>query len=124
LKKEKMFMLAKVKWFNVALRGLMETGLVIALGYWGFQTGRTIGVKILLGIGVPFLVFGFWGLIDFHQAGSLSEPLRLSQELVITGLAALALIFVGQPALGFTLGLVSLVHHALVYLQGDTLLKH
>jgi hypothetical protein len=117
-------MLAKVKWFNVALRGVMETGLVVALGYWGFQTGRTIGVKILLGIGVPILVFGFWGLIDFHQAGPVSEPLRLSQELIITGLAALALFFVGQPALGLALALVSLVHHALVYLQGDTLLKH
>jgi hypothetical protein len=29
-------MAGALKWFNVALRGVMEFGIVIALGYWGF----------------------------------------------------------------------------------------
>jgi len=33
---------------------------------------------------------GFWGAVDFHQAGRLAEPLRLVQELAISGLAAVA----------------------------------
>ena len=116
-------MTTKLEWINVALRGLMETGLVVALGYWGFKTGQNIGFKILLGIGVPILVFGFWGTVDFHQAGSFSESLRLAQELILTGLAALALYLAGQPVFGVVFALISITHHTLVYLQGGRLLK-
>jgi hypothetical protein len=33
-------MLSRLKWFNMALRGLMELGIV-ALGYWGIKPART-----------------------------------------------------------------------------------
>lgn len=59
-----------LKWINVALRALMELGIVVALGYWGCKTGSGTGAKILLGIGA-----------------------------------------------------LSILHHALVYLLGGTLLK-
>lgn len=111
------------KRFNLILRALMELGIVLGLGYWGFRTGDSIGMKILLGIGAPLLIFGFWGLVDFHQAGSLSEALRLVQELVISGLAALAWYTAGAPVLGWALALVSIIHHALVYLLGERLVK-
>jgi hypothetical protein len=114
---------SKLNWFNLALRALMEMGIVLALAYWGYQTGSNLGTKILLGIIAPVLGFGFWGVIDFHQAGSMAEPLRLIEELVISWLAAFALYVVGQPALGWTLGLLSIVYHALVYISGGRLLK-
>jgi hypothetical protein len=121
--KEELSLLSMLKWFNLALRVLMEVGIIVALGYWGFQTAKIISVKILLGIGAPVVGFGFWGLVDFHQAGKAAEPLRLSQELVISGLAAVALYSVGQHTLGWTLGLVSIVYHALVYLLGGKSLE-
>lgn len=37
-----------LKWINVALRALMELGIVVALGYWGCKTGSGTGAKILL----------------------------------------------------------------------------
>jgi hypothetical protein len=114
---------SKLNWFNLALRALMEMGIVLALAYWGYQTGSNLGTKILLGIIAPVLGFGFWGVIDFHQAGSMAEPLRLIEELVISWLAAFALFVVGQPALGWTLGLLSIVYHTLVYISGGRLLK-
>ena len=80
-------------------------------------------MKLLLGIGAPVLGFGFWGLVDFHQAGRLGEPLRLVQELAITGLAAVALYVAGQHALGWAMAILSVINHALVYISGDTLLK-
>jgi hypothetical protein len=113
-----------LKRFNLALRGLMEAGIIVALGYLGFHLGKNMGLKILLGFGAPALGFGFWGLVDFHQAGRAAEPLRLSQELIISGLAAIALYTTGQHALGWALGIVSVVHHALVYLLGGGLLKN
>ena len=116
--------MSKLKWFNLALRALMEVGIVVALGYWGFTTGSSTGEKLLLGIGAPVIGFGFWGLVDFHKAGSWAEPLRLIEELVISGLAAVALYVAGAEALAWALGLVSIVHHVLVYLLGGTLLKH
>jgi hypothetical protein len=63
------------------------------------------------------------GAVDFHQAGRLAEPLRLLQELAISGLAAAALYSAGQHLLGWALGLLSAGYHTLVYLQGGRLLK-
>ena len=102
----------------------MELGIVLALAYWGYQTGNNLGTKILLGIVAPVLGFGFWGAIDFHQAGNMAEPLRLIEELVISGLAAFALYVAGQHALGWAIGSLSIVYHTLVYISGGRLLKH
>jgi hypothetical protein len=116
-------MVSKIKWFNLALRALMEMGIVLALAFWGYQTGNNLGTKILLGIIAPLIGFGFWGAIDFHRAGNMAEHLRLIEELVISWLAAFALFVVGQPVLGWTLGLLSIVYHTLVYVSGERLLK-
>ena len=116
--------MSTLKWFNLLLRALMELGIVVALGWWGYKTGDGAGAKILLGIGAPLIGFGFWGLVDFRQAGLLAEPVRLIEEQVISGLAAAAWYVSGQHTLGWTLGIVSVVHHVLVYALGETLLKH
>lgn len=116
--------MSKAEWFNLGLRAVMEFGIVLGLGYWGFHTGGSGGLKILLGIGAPVLGFGVWGVVDFDQAGRLSEPLRLIEELVISGLAALALYTAGQHALGIALGGISIFYHVLVYALGGRLLKH
>ena len=102
----------------------MELGIVLAFGYWGYQTGDGTAMKVLLAIAAPIVGFGFWGAVDFHQAGRLSEPLRLVEELVISGLAAAALYVAGQHTLGLLLGLLSIVYHASMVLSGERLLKH
>lgn len=109
---------------NLALRATMEFGIVLALGYWGFHSGQTSAAKWLLAIGAPALGFGFWGMVDFHQAGRVSESLRLVQELLVSGLAAVALYAAGQHALGWALAINSVIYHGLVYLSGNKLLKH
>ena len=108
---------------NLALRGTMEAGIILALGYWGYCFGRGPGMKILLSIVVPALVFSFWGLVDFHQFGYASEALRLLQELLVTVLAAIALYSVGFHTLCWMMAIISIVHHTLVYATGDKLLK-
>jgi Protein of unknown function (DUF2568) len=108
--------------FNLALRALMELGVVAALAYWGFHTGSGTAAKVLLAVGAPLLGFGFWGAVDFHQAGRLGEPLRLFQELALSGLAAVAWYAAGRPVLAVALAVVSVVHHGLVYALGEKLL--
>jgi len=109
---------------NLALRAVMEFGIIAALAYWGYQAGTrrltTIGMAIIL----PLIGFGFWALVDFRRAGSLAEVLRLTQELVISGIAAWALFTGGAPILGMGLAMISIVHHILLYALGGTLLKH
>jgi Protein of unknown function (DUF2568) len=116
-------MIVLLKRFNLALRGIMEFGIVAALGYWGFHTGKNTLMKIILGVGAPVIIFGFWGLVDFRKAGSISEYLRLMQELVLSGLAAVALYFSGQHTLAWILAIISIVHHIFVYSLGETLIK-
>jgi len=111
------------QWFRVGMRGLMELGVVLAFAYWGIQAGKSMLTKLLLGILAPMTMFGFWGLVDFRQAGSFSEALRLVQELIISGLAAVALFVAGQPILGWVMASVSIAYHALVYVSSDRLLR-
>ena len=107
---------------NLTLRALLEAGVVAGLAYWGVHAGDTVGGKILLGVGAPVLGFGFWGAVDFRQAGRFAEPLRLAQERAVSGLAAVALHVAGQPALGIALAALSIVYHGLVYASGARLL--
>lgn len=108
---------------NLVLRGLMELGIVAGLCYWGVHTGDSTTTKILLGIGAPVIGFGIWGAVDFRFAGRYAERLRLLEEILISGLAAVALFTAGQEALGIALALISLVHHFLVYASGQRLLE-
>ena len=107
---------------NLTLRVLMELGVVVALADWGIHSGDGAAAKIVLGIGAPAVGFGFWGGVDFHRS-RLAEPLRLIQELAISGVAALAWYTAGQHVLGIALGSLSIVYHALVYASGERLLK-
>jgi hypothetical protein len=116
--------LSRAEISRLASRVLIEIGIVLGLAYWGVHTGSSPATKAALGFGAPVLGFGFWGAVDFHQAGRFSEPLRLIQELAISGLAALALYVAGQHALGLLLALLSLAYHGLVYMQGARLLEH
>jgi len=108
---------------NLALRVTLEAGIVAAFAMWGVHTGDTTPGKVALGVAAPAVGFGFWGAVDFHQAGQAAEPLRFTQELVISGAAATAWYAAGQAALAVALIGVSVVYHGLVYLTGQRLLK-
>jgi hypothetical protein len=105
------------------LRVLTEIGIVAALAFWGVHLGGSTAAKIALGIAAPAVGFGFWGGIDFHQAGGAAEPLRLLQELTVSLLSALAWYSTGRHGLGYALGGLSIVYHLLVYTTGERLLK-
>ena len=99
----------KLKWFTLGLRVIMELGIVLAFGYFGYRTGTSTAQKILFCLMCPLIGFGFWGLVDFHQMGNLAEPLRLIQELLISGLAAFGLYLTGMHRAGLVLGALSII---------------
>ncbi len=108
---------------NLTLRALVEFGVVAGFAYWGIRTGDSTLGKVVLGIAAPAVGFGVWGAVDFRGAGNHAETLRLIEELAISALAAVALAVAGSPLLGALLALLSIAHHALVYLLGQRLLE-
>ncbi len=108
---------------NIGLRGVMETGIVAAFAYWGYQSGNGAARRTLRAIAAPAVAFGVWGAVDFRQLGRLAEPARLVEEVAISGLAVTGLWAARQRAFAVILGATSVVHHALVHATGERLLK-
>jgi hypothetical protein len=104
-------MLTSIQSANLAVRFLLEIGALIALGYWGFQTGQGLIVKIVLGLGAPLLIGLVWS--RFGSAGA-SMPLsglpRLILETVIFGLAALGLATADQRSLALAFAVIFAVN--------------
>ena len=51
-----------MKQANLLLALLLELGVLAALAYWGFVTGATLPVKIVLGIGAPVVAIIIWSI--------------------------------------------------------------
>jgi len=100
---------------NVALRFLLELCALVALGYWGFQTGQGLLLKIGLGIGVPRLSVVIWVMFVAPNAVvRLPEPVPLVLGLVILGLAAVALAAAGHPSLALVFGGIVVINAVLM----------
>jgi quinol-cytochrome oxidoreductase complex cytochrome b subunit len=59
-----------IKSLNVAVRFLLEICVLVSVGYWGFKTGSGWFLKILLGIGAPFLIAIIWGTFGAPKAAN------------------------------------------------------
>lgn len=102
---------------NLALRFTMEICSLIALGYWGFQTGQNVLIKILLGIGLPLIAAVIWGTFVSPKARMrLPEIGRLFIEILVFGGGTLALYLAGRPTLAAIFGVLVLIHLPLTFL--------
>lgn len=90
----------------LALRFLCELGMLAALMFWGFHEGEG-SWAFVLGIGAPAVAAAIWGLSVSPKA---TQPVRLvvrlSIEIDLFTVSALALWFAGQPVLGVVLGVL------------------
>ena len=101
---------------NLLLRFLLELCALAALGYWGFQFGQNLPVKIGLAIGAPLIAAVVWGMFVAPKA-SVPVPvwLWLALQAIIFGLAAAGLLAAGQRTLAIALVLAVLVNGILLY---------
>ena len=101
---------------NLLLRFLLELCALAALGYWGFRTGQSMPVKLLLGIGAPLVAAVVWGMFVAPKA-SVPVPvwLWLALQAIIFGLAAAGLAAAGQRALAIVLVLAVAANGMLLY---------
>jgi Protein of unknown function (DUF2568) len=104
-----------IKNANLALAFFLELGVLVALGYWGFQTGQGTIARIGLGIGAPVVAVVVWGLFGAPKAvWHLNGPWRLILEVVFFGSAAVALFAAGQRVLGVAFALVFVLNSILI----------
>ncbi len=96
---------------NLLLRFLLELCILAAVGFWGVKAGSQTAIKIGLGVGTPLLFALVWGIFMAPASSSrLQEPWLLIAELIIFGLAIVALYQAGQPTLAGVFGLVYLIN--------------
>ncbi len=101
---------------NLALAFLLELGVLVALGYWGSQTGQGTIARIALGIGVPVIAVAVWALFGAPRSTRrLRGPWLLLLRLLFFGTGAVALYAAGQQGLGIAFALVSAINLILVY---------
>jgi Protein of unknown function (DUF2568) len=97
----------------LTVRFLCEVGLLAGLAYWGFTVGEG-ATAWLLGIGAPAVAAVVWGLFVAPKAKvPVSMPIRLSIELDLSILVAVALWFSGAPASGLLVGVLGATTSAL-----------
>jgi hypothetical protein len=78
-----------IKSANLARRFLLELCALVAVGYWGVQTGRRLTLKLVRGIGGPLWLVALWATVVAPKAPvSLPGPGPFILGLVILGLAA------------------------------------
>ncbi len=82
---------------------MCELGLLAALAYWGFTAADGAGAWVL-GLGTPLIAAGIWGVYVSPKARRpVSLPLRLSIEIDLFVVSAIALWSAGAPALAVAL---------------------
>ena len=106
-----------LKGINLAVRFLLELCMLAAVGYWGFKTQSGWGMRLMLGIGLPLLIAGVWGLFVAPKAiYPLSGIPHLVLSLILLGSGALASFTSGNPTLGWVYTIILIVNQVLLIL--------
>ena len=85
--------------------------MLVALGYWGFKTGSTTVIQLLLCLGVPVSVAVVWGIfLAPASKRRLHNPFHLILEVMLFASAIIALYTAEQPALAVIFGIVYLIN--------------
>lgn len=100
-----------------AVRFFVELAGLIALGYWGFETGRTTLQKYGLAMIAPLSAAAVWSMFVAPNA-SYDVPglVRWLLEIAIFGASVLGLLAVGRARLALIFGVVALVTSVLLLL--------
>ena len=101
---------------NLALRFILEVCALVAFAYWGFQSSQGIVMKFVLGIGTPLLIAIIWSVFGSPHAPIPAKGFqRILLELLIFGLAALALYASGKATLAMIYAITVLLNRILLY---------
>jgi hypothetical protein len=113
-------MVEAIKSVNAALAFVLELGVLVALGYWGFTAGPGMLARMSLGIGLPLLAMLVWGMWGAPQSKwRLQGGWFLLLRIVFFSSAVVALAFAGQFIVGVIFALLSVLFLVLTYTLGN-----
>lgn len=105
----------------LGVRFLCELGMLAALAVWGFQATDNPVLKVILGIGAPVVAAVVWGtFLAPRRRVSLPFGTRAAIEMVVFGVATLALWGADQPIVAIIFAVVA-VAQRIVLGNGDRL---
>ena len=89
---------------------LLELFGLLAFIYWGFHLNKGLLWRIIFGLGTPIVVAVFWGTFVAPKASyPVSIPVRTMLQLIVFGLAALALYATNKKTLAFIFVLATII---------------
>lgn len=104
-----------LKGLNLALAFFLELVMLAAFGYWGFNTGESTLVHLVLGIGVPLVAIVIWGIYNApNSKRRLATVPRFILELIMFTLAAVGLVAMGQISWAVVFMAAVLINQALL----------
>ena len=107
--------MAAIKLLNLLVRFLLELCLLAAVGFWGFKTHSSSGLKILFGVGLPILIAVLWGMFVAPKAVyRLNSVLYIAAEFVLLGSGAAALFASGKPTIAWIYAIIVVINKVLV----------
>ncbi len=105
-----------LKGINLALSFLLELAMLVAFGYWGFNTGDSTLVHILFGIGLPVIAIIIWSIYNAPMSKRrLSRTPRTILEVVMFSLGALTLAAAGQTTLAIVFAVLIVINQIGIY---------
>lgn len=91
---------------NLLLAFLLEIGMFIAYGYWGFHLHVSRVLKFIIGIGMPLIVMIVWGFFAApNSTAQLHQPYLIVLQFVVF-CAASAMLYVSRQRLLATILMV------------------
>ncbi len=109
--------MAVLKNINLALSFLLELAMLVAFGYWGFNTGSSTIVHWILGLGVPVVAIVIWSVFNAPLSKRrLTRTPRIILEVVMFSLGALVLAVVGQTTWAAIFAVFIVVNQILIYI--------
>lgn len=88
-----------IKAVNQLVAFLLEIGMLISFGMWGFHGETSVGKRYLLGLGLPLLAAVLWGIWAAPKSSyRLDLPYRLLFSLTLFALSALTLHRLGHTS--------------------------
>jgi hypothetical protein len=104
---------------NLALRFALELCALAALAYWGWHTGGSTLVKIVLAVAAPLAAAAVWGrFASPNTRGRVAEPVRIAAQAATFGAAVAALLAAGRPVLAAVSAVAAAVNAMLLRVLG------
>ena len=109
---------------NEGLAFLLELAMLVALAWWGAETGGTRIASVVLGVGAPVAAAVLWGLFAAPRA-RIRLPMAglLAVKALVFAAATAAIHSRGRPRLAIGFAIVALANAAIAAADRDAAMR-